>query len=167
MLDAALPGTLGAAPILAKKRSLELKITNKGTSMCRVRIKPLVSPNFRLNYTPTGNLAPGLDVTAEIEFQLPEGEPALEAAGDVEIGFKEVLHVITNGEVIDVPLRAIRPTADVRVADHLDFGLVVVNIEGGDDFAMPASAELSDKVHIPVVLVPAEMAAELRDVVYG
>ena len=106
---------------------LQLKITNKGTSMCRVRIKPLVSPNFRLNYTPTGSLAPGLDVTAEVEFQLPEGEPALEAAGDVEIGFKEVLHVITNGEVIDVPLRAIRPTADVRVADHLDFGLVVVN----------------------------------------
>ena len=73
--------------------------------MCRVRTSRSSAPT-RLNYTPTGNLAPGLDVTAEIEFQLPEGEPAPEAAGDVEVGFKEVLHVITNGEVIDVPLRA-------------------------------------------------------------
>lgn len=89
-----------------------------------MRLKPLVSPHFRLNYTPTGAIAPGLEVIAEIEFQLPD-DGTLE---DVPVeGFRDVLHVMTNDHVIDVPLRAIRPVPELHFGDHLDFGLVVLN----------------------------------------
>lgn len=37
----------------------------------RIRVVPPRTPVFSLNYEPIGGLAPGLDVRAEVEFQLP------------------------------------------------------------------------------------------------
>jgi hypothetical protein len=39
----------------------------------RIRIQPPSSGYFALNYVPTGIVAPGLDIRAEIECQLPLG----------------------------------------------------------------------------------------------
>lgn len=40
----------------------------------RLHIIPPRTPAFSLNYEPIGGLAPGLDVRAEVEFQLPDDD---------------------------------------------------------------------------------------------
>lgn len=40
--------------------------------MRRICVTPPRTPVFSLNYEPVGGLAPGLDLRAEVEFQLPD-----------------------------------------------------------------------------------------------
>lgn len=40
----------------------------------RLHVIPPRTPVFSLNYEPIGGLAPGLDVRAEVEFQLPDDD---------------------------------------------------------------------------------------------
>lgn len=55
---------------------LTFSVQNTCGETRRIRVIPPQTPVFSLNYEPVGGLAPGLDVRAEVEFQLPEGDEA-------------------------------------------------------------------------------------------
>jgi hypothetical protein len=101
----------------------QLTIRNTGKTMTRLRITPPKSPFFTLSYVPTGSVAAGLSITADIEFQMRADGPTVTA---------DVLDAITvtNGrDVIEVPLRANLPAPRVTFDPVLDFGLVVHNTQ--------------------------------------
>merc|ERR1712196_479150 len=47
---------------------LTISIQNITHAVRRMRIIPPATPHFVLNYVPTGSIAPGLDIKAEVEF---------------------------------------------------------------------------------------------------
>lgn len=51
---------------------LTFSVQNTCTELRRISVTPPRTPVFSLNYEPVGGLAPGLDVRAEVEFQLPD-----------------------------------------------------------------------------------------------
>ena len=53
---------------------LTFSVQNTCGETRRLLIIPPRTPAFSLNYEPIGGLAPGLDVRAEVEFQLPDGD---------------------------------------------------------------------------------------------
>lgn len=53
---------------------LTFSIQNTCGETRRLLIIPPRTPTFSLNYEPVGGLAPGLDVRAEVEFQLPDDD---------------------------------------------------------------------------------------------
>lgn len=53
---------------------LTFSIQNTCGETRRLLIIPPRTPAFSLNYEPVGGLAPGLDVRAEVEFQLPDDD---------------------------------------------------------------------------------------------
>jgi len=142
MAPAALPGTAltatgggsAAAPLLVQPASVEftgvrpgllyllnISIRNRSSTMCRMRIRPPATPYFKLNYTPTGALAPGLDIRAEVEFTLPAGTKATE--------FYDRLVVVSGDAAVEVPLRASLPAPEVTddAGGLLNLGLVVLD----------------------------------------
>ena len=48
---------------------MQVSIQNTSAKVQRVRVIPPATEFFHLNYTPQGSVAPGLDVTFEVEFQ--------------------------------------------------------------------------------------------------
>ncbi|CAN0151786.1 unnamed protein product, partial [Hapterophycus canaliculatus] len=51
---------------------LTFSVQNTSGVTRRLQVVPPRTPAFSLNYEPIGGLAPGLDVHAEVEFQLPD-----------------------------------------------------------------------------------------------
>lgn len=50
---------------------LTFAVQNTSGESRRIKVVPPRTPVFSVNYEPVGGLAPGLDVRAEVEFQLP------------------------------------------------------------------------------------------------
>ncbi|CAN0368027.1 unnamed protein product, partial [Scytosiphon promiscuus] len=55
---------------------LTFSVQNTSGATRRLQVIPPHTPAFSLNYEPVGGLAPGLDVHAEVEFQLPDEDEA-------------------------------------------------------------------------------------------
>lgn len=53
---------------------LTFSVQNTCGETRRLQVIPPRTPAFSLNYEPVGGLAPGLDVRAEVEFQLPDDD---------------------------------------------------------------------------------------------
>lgn len=53
---------------------LTFSVQNTCGETRRLHVIPPRTPVFSLNYEPIGGLAPGLDVRAEVEFQLPDDD---------------------------------------------------------------------------------------------
>ena len=87
----------------------------------RVRISTPNSSYFALNYIPAGPLAPGLDLRAEIECQLPEDREEVSV-------FTDKIVVSMGAHKVEVPLYACKPGPDIVFNSNLNFGLVVQNV---------------------------------------
>ena len=55
---------------------MTFSVQNTSGETRRIRVIPPRTPAFSLNYEPVRGLAPGLDVRAEVEFQLPAYDEA-------------------------------------------------------------------------------------------
>lgn len=80
---------------------LTFSVQNTCTEMRRISVTPPRTPVFSLNYEPVGGLAPGLDVRAEVEFQLPDEDEVDDLGSPFALGeVREYADkfVITSGE---------------------------------------------------------------------
>ena len=84
----------------------QLTIRNTGKGMSRLRMSVPKSPYFTLSYVPTGSVAPGLGITADVEFQLPTNASVIDDVLDAI--------TVTNGrDMIEIPLRANLPAPNL------------------------------------------------------
>jgi hypothetical protein len=83
----------------------------------RIRISSPNSKYFALNYIPSGAVAPGLDVRAEIECQLPDDFPNT-------FFFTDTITATMGPYSIDIPLYASRPAADIVFDPLINFGCI-------------------------------------------
>eukprot|EP01041_Mallomonas_annulata_P004748 gene4748-9429_t len=83
----------------------------------RIRIEPPKTSLFALNYIPTGAVAPGLDVRAEVECQLPE-----RSSGNF---FKDSIVAVMGPYKVELPLYASKPAPDISFDTLVNLGLVV------------------------------------------
>ena len=83
----------------------------------RIRIEPPKTGIFALNYIPAGAVAPGLDVRAEIECQVPE-------KSDLNF-FKDCIVTRMGPHKVEIPIYASKPAPDIVFESMLDLGPVV------------------------------------------
>ena len=82
----------------------------------RIRIRAPKSGYFALNYIPAGVIAPGIDVRAEIECQLP--------TTGTDLRFLDSIVVTMGQHCLDVPLYATKPSAMIRFDPLCNLGYV-------------------------------------------
>jgi hypothetical protein len=102
-------------------------------SVKRIRIVPPQSKLFSLNYTPVIGVAPGLEVIAEVTFQLEHGvsplsqtvtESGVTAADTSLIEYTDQLVISCGEDTIVVPLIARPPCAELQYTEFINFGAV-------------------------------------------
>jgi hypothetical protein len=102
-------------------------------SVKRIRIVPPQSKLFSLNYTPVIGVAPGLEVTAEVTFQLEHGvspppptvtEYGVTADTSSLIEYTDKLVINCGEDTIVVPLIARPPCAELQYTEFINFGAV-------------------------------------------
>jgi hypothetical protein len=103
-------------------------------SVKRIRIVPPQSKLFSLNYTPVIGVAPGLETTAEVTFQLEHGvsvsapqpvtENGVTAADPLLQEYTEQLVISCGEDSIVVPLIARPPCAELQYTEFINFGAV-------------------------------------------
>ena len=104
---------------------MTVTVRNHGKGVARLRITPPKTSHFTLNYVPVGSLAPGIALSADVEFSVSSEELA---AGSPPLGEFLDSIVVTNGaDRFEVPLRAQLPCPKVEFDRTLDMGLVVAN----------------------------------------
>lgn len=111
-------------PSLVKFETIEIgiryvqniSVRNLTKAAQRIRFIAPKSPYFSLNYIPSGAIAPGLDVIAEVECQLPESEQYI---------FTDHVTVVMGQHTFDIPLIANKPAADVVFNPFVDMGLLL------------------------------------------
>jgi hypothetical protein len=95
---------------------MTFSVRNSSSHGQRIRIKAPASMYFALNYTPTGVIAPGIELRAEIECQIPE---------NVKDGrFTDKIVVSMGDHKLDVPLIATKIHANVTFNKYVNFGYV-------------------------------------------
>ena len=72
-----------------------------------MRILPPKTNFFTVNYVPSGSVAPGLAVTAEVEFRMSEADAATPK-------FHDKIVVVTGNDRCEVPLLATVPAPFLR-----------------------------------------------------
>lgn len=95
---------------------MTVSITNASSTAQRIRIRPPSSDYFALNYIPSRSIAPGLDIRAEIECQLPAD------AMDPAIGYQDKLIVSMGHETLEIPILASKPHSVLIHSPILNFG---------------------------------------------
>jgi len=83
----------------------------------RIRIQAPKSGFFALNYIPSGPVAPGLDIRAEIECQVP--------AYATEMMFTDKVTIVMGKHQFELPLYACKPYASIKMEEVLDFGNII------------------------------------------
>lgn len=86
----------------------------------RIRISTPRTSYFALNYIPAGVVAPGLELRAEIECQLP--------LDSREVKFRDAIFVTMGDHKVEVPLVAGKAGPDIIFDSIVDFGLIAENI---------------------------------------
>lgn len=84
----------------------------------RIRLVPPRTPVFSLNYEPVGGLAPGLDVRAEVEFQMPTEDETEDLGNPFRAG--EVGEYIDKFIVLSGKDKVRCVPGDSRVRDVVD-----------------------------------------------
>eukprot|EP00903_Cladosiphon_okamuranus_P009303 g8875.t1 len=107
---------------------LTFSVQNTCGETRRLQVIPPRTPVFSLNYEPIGGLAPGLDVRAEVEFQLPDDDEVDDlgttfAPGEVR-EYVDKFIIISGKDKVEVPLLARRPTPAVIHNRAVEFGTV-------------------------------------------
>mmetsp|Transcript_101940 Transcript_101940/g.199920 ORF Transcript_101940/g.199920 Transcript_101940/m.199920 type:complete len:425 (+) Transcript_101940:52-1326(+) len=85
----------------------------------RIRIQPPHSGYFALNYIPSGAVAPGLDIRAEIECQLP--------TDNSDIVFTDKIVATMGSYRVEIPIYACRPYANIKFKRTIDCGNIVLH----------------------------------------
>lgn len=85
----------------------------------RIRIQPPHSGYFALNYIPSGSVAPGLDIRAEIECQLP--------TDNSDIVFTDKVIATMGSYRVEIPIYASRPYANIKFKRTIDCGNIVLH----------------------------------------
>ena len=98
---------------------MSFSVRNATKAAQRIRIRAPKSGFFALNYIPTGAVAPGIDVRAEIECQLP--------VGGKELLFVDSITISMGQHTLDVPISATKPSAIVRFPTLCNLGYVAEN----------------------------------------
>ncbi len=98
---------------------MTISVRNVTTTAQRIRLQGPKSGVFALNYIPAGVIAPGLDLRAEIECQIPPEMP--------ETVFNDKIVAIMGNEKIDIPIRAIKPFAAIQFDHTVTLGNVFLN----------------------------------------
>ena len=93
---------------------MNISVCNKTNCAHRIRFLPPSSGSFAVNYIPSGAVAPGLDVRAEVECQV-EGS---------EVFVPDYITVVMGPHKKVIPLLARKPCADVVFDPLLNFGLL-------------------------------------------
>ena len=93
---------------------ITLTIQNTSSTVRRVRFQPPKSKAFTLRNEPKGGLAPGLDVTADIEF-----------FAETEEDFHDKLIVVSGKYKVEIPLHAFAPAPRIEFDGFVDFGICV------------------------------------------
>lgn len=65
---------------------LTFAVQNTSGETRRITVIPPRTPVFSINYEPIGGLAPGLDIRAEVEFQLPQEDETEDLANPFQSG---------------------------------------------------------------------------------
>ena len=97
-------------------------VRNNTLQSNRIRITVPKTKYFALNYVPCGSVAPGLDLRAEIECQLPETF-LLD-----QYNFNDIITVSMGPYTYDIPLYASRPGANIVFNPLLNFGYVADSV---------------------------------------
>jgi hypothetical protein len=94
-----------------------ISVRNTTKSAQRIRFIAPKSPYFSLNYIPSGAIAPGLDVIAEVECQLPD------TSG--QYIFTDTITVVMGSHTSEIPIIANKPAPNIIFNPFLDFGLLL------------------------------------------
>eukprot|EP01033_Poteriospumella_lacustris_P004189 gene4189-2988_t len=104
-----LPGTLYV---------MTFSVRNLSQTAQRIRISAPKSGLFALNYIPAGAVAPGLDLRAEIECQLP--------AELTDFVFTDKIVATMGNERVEIPISALKPHARIKFDHSLPFGNILL-----------------------------------------
>lgn len=91
-------------------------IQNASQFSRRIRLEQPANASFRVNFSPGGRVAPGIDVRAEVEFKA-------DAARDQS----DTLVIMSEGDRVEVPLRAFAPAPQVEFDGFANLGVVVAD----------------------------------------
>ena len=83
----------------------------------RIRIQAPKSACFALNYIPSGPVAPGIDIRAEIECQVPDSSP--------DLIFTDRIVASMGKYSVELPIFACKPHAKIKFPASVDLGNVV------------------------------------------
>ncbi|CAM9548186.1 unnamed protein product [Chrysoparadoxa australica] len=107
---------------------MTIAVQNVAERTKRFTIVPPASGSFKLNHEPVGSIAPGLDVRAVVEFQVPPEVKDIPAETPLALGdvveYRDRILVISGKERVEIPLVARRPEPDIRFHDFINFGSV-------------------------------------------
>jgi hypothetical protein len=108
--DSAKPGVLYV---------MTISVRNVTSTAQRIRLQAPKSGVFALNYIPAGVIAPGLDLRAEVECQIP---PEM-----IDNVFTDKIVALMGNDKIEIPIRAIKPFADITFEPTVPLGNVFLN----------------------------------------
>lgn len=90
---------------------LTVTVVNRSDNVRRIRFKPPRTAEFTLHQIPSVAVAPGLEVSADLEyFSTSDGD------------FADELQVLCDDDVLSIPVRAFAPRADVYFDGFCHFG---------------------------------------------
>jgi hypothetical protein len=93
---------------------LTISIQNFDSRVRRFAIKPPTSPNFVLNHIPSASISAGMELKAEIEFQMQE-----------HCDYHDKITIISGKQILEVPLNAYIPAPDIQFNGFIDMGVIV------------------------------------------
>jgi len=101
---------------------IAISVRNHSDHSRRVRLTlspEATAAGFSLNFDPPASTAPGLDVRAEVDFQIPDGTPAS------KLEFNAVLVATSESDTLEIPLYAHRPSPKLQFDALCDLGACV------------------------------------------
>eukprot|EP01049_Picozoa_sp_SAG25_P000345 SAG25_NODE_11_length_28117_cov_24.264901_6_plen_2767_part_00 len=128
---------------------LRINVKNVHHNAHRVKIVPPETSDFKLLYVPGAPLAPGLEVSAEIEFRAREARD-----------YHDCIRVESDDDSIEVPLHAFFPRPELELDSFVDFGMValgasnMVDVELRNVGSRPANFTIQYDESLPLRITP-------------
>lgn len=143
---------------------MTFSVRNSSSHGQRIRIKAPASMYFALNYTPTGVIAPGIELRAEIECQIPDDSK--------EGRFTDKIVISMGDHKLDVPLVATRQFAKVTFNKFVNLGyaaenqVVTSNVEFlNNDYELDGHITLVPSEDSRIVIHPLKFALKPRQTI--
>lgn len=128
---------------------LRINIKNVHDRAHRVKIVSPETSHFKLLFVPGAPLAPGLEVSAEIEFRAREARD-----------YHDCIRIESDEDSIEVPLHAFVPRPELELDSFIDFGMValgasnVVDVELRNVGSRPANFKIEYDEALPLRINP-------------